>query len=64
MIWVAPGGTDGLSCARWRMRRVIDGYDVLDAIEKSPVGKKNKPLQDIVIKTVTMHANPIADASA
>jgi peptidyl-prolyl cis-trans isomerase-like 3 len=46
------------------MRRVIDGYDVLDAIEKSPVGKKNKPLQDIVIKTVTMHANPIADASA
>jgi peptidyl-prolyl cis-trans isomerase-like 3 len=41
--------------------RVIDGFDVLDAIEKTPVGKKNRPVTDITIKSVTIHANPFAD---
>jgi peptidyl-prolyl cis-trans isomerase-like 3 len=44
--------------------RVIDGMDVLDAMEKAPVGKKNRPVNDIVIKTVEIHANPFADASS
>ena len=41
--------------------RVIDGMDTLDAMEKAPVDAKNRPLKEIVIKSVTMHANPIAD---
>ena len=42
--------------------RLIDGMDTLDAIEKVPVkGKKNRPVTDIVIKSITIHANPIAD---
>lgn len=41
--------------------RVIDGFEALDAMEKTPVDAKNRPLKDIVIKSVTIHANPIAD---
>ncbi|CAH0485698.1 unnamed protein product [Peronospora farinosa] len=41
--------------------KVIDGMDTLDAMEKTPVDAKNHPLKEIVIKSVTMHANPIAD---
>ena len=41
--------------------RVIDGFDALDAIERVPVGKKDKPLSDIQLRTVTIHANPLAD---
>lgn len=43
---------------------MIDGMDVLDAMEKTPVGKKNRPVTDIVLKSVTIHANPFADAAA
>lgn len=45
-------------------RSVIDGMDVLDAMEKTPVGKKNRPVNDIILKSVTIHANPFADAAA
>lgn len=45
-------------------RSVIDGLDVLDAMEKTPVGKKNRPVNDILLKSVTIHANPFADAAA
>ena len=41
--------------------RVIDGFDTLDALEKVPVDEKNRPIQDVKIKTVMIHANPIAD---
>ncbi|CAN0465836.1 unnamed protein product [Ectocarpus sp. 12 AP-2014] len=41
--------------------KVIDGLDVLDVIEKAPVGKKERPLTDMIIKHVTIHANPIAE---
>jgi len=40
--------------------QVIDGIEVLDAIEKVPVGKKNKPLQEIKIEQIIIHANPLA----
>ncbi|CAM9647983.1 unnamed protein product [Phaeothamnion confervicola] len=40
--------------------RVIDGIDVLDAMERSPVGKKDRPTTDIRLNTVTIHANPLA----
>ena len=40
---------------------VIDGFDALDAMEKVPVGKKNKPLTDIVLERTEIHANPLAE---
>ena len=41
--------------------RVIDGFETLDAMERVPVGKKNKPLADIILENITIHANPLAD---
>lgn len=41
--------------------KVIDGFDTLDALERVQVGDKGRPLQDIVIENITIHANPIAD---
>ena len=40
--------------------QVIDGFDVLDNIEKIPVSKKNKPISEIKILGSTIHANPLA----
>ena len=41
--------------------QVIDGFETLDAIEKIPVGNKNKPLTDIKIENIIIHANPLAN---
>ncbi|CAD7967672.1 unnamed protein product [Amoebophrya sp. A25] len=43
--------------------RVIDGFETLQKMEESPVGdeKKARPIKDIVIEAVEIHANPIAD---
>eukprot|EP01095_Lingulamoeba_sp_RSL-Kostka_P011581 TRINITY_DN4444_c0_g1_i1.p1 TRINITY_DN4444_c0_g1~~TRINITY_DN4444_c0_g1_i1.p1 ORF type:complete len:164 (+),score=40.76 TRINITY_DN4444_c0_g1_i1:34-525(+) len=40
--------------------KVIDGFETLDAIESVPVDPSNKPLNDIKLKNITIHANPIA----
>jgi len=41
--------------------RVIEGWETLDKIEEATVaGKKFKPVDDIVIKSVTIHNNPLA----
>ncbi|KND02514.1 peptidyl-prolyl cis-trans isomerase-like 3 [Spizellomyces punctatus DAOM BR117] len=42
--------------------KVIDGWDALDSLEKVPVDEKSRPIQDVRIRTVTIHANPIAEA--
>ncbi|ELU40053.1 peptidyl-prolyl cis-trans isomerase-like 3 [Rhizoctonia solani AG-1 IA] len=43
---------------------VIDGADTtLDAMERTPVNEKNRPLHEIKVIGVTIHANPIAAAS-
>ncbi|KAF8071770.1 cyclophilin-like domain-containing protein [Lyophyllum atratum] len=43
--------------------KVIDGADsTLDAIERVPVTNKNRPLTEIKLTHITIHANPIADA--
>jgi peptidyl-prolyl cis-trans isomerase-like 3 len=40
---------------------VIHGFETLDAMERVPVeGKKHRPVSDIVIERVTIHANPLA----
>lgn len=42
--------------------RVIDGLETLDDLEKLPVNEKTyRPLTEVRIKSVTIHANPIAD---
>eukprot|EP00123_Amoebidium_parasiticum_P012645 comp21494_c0_seq1/m.29797 comp21494_c0_seq1/g.29797 ORF comp21494_c0_seq1/g.29797 comp21494_c0_seq1/m.29797 type:complete len:164 (-) comp21494_c0_seq1:415-906(-) len=43
--------------------RVIHGQEVLDYLEKVPVDEKYRPLQDIRIKSIKIHANPIAEGS-
>jgi len=44
--------------------RVIDGADsTLDAMERVPVTPKNRPTQEIRLKKVLIHANPIADVT-
>eukprot|EP01135_Chromosphaera_perkinsii_P000810 Nk52_evm98s151 gene=Nk52_evmTU98s151 len=43
--------------------KVIDGFEVLDALEKVPVDGKNRPLNAVYLNRVTIHANPIADAA-
>ena len=42
--------------------RVIDGHETLDAMEKIPVGKKDRPLTEIKLSSITIHANPLADS--
>lgn len=41
--------------------KVIDGFEVLEVIEKVPVGKKNRPLTDVKLETIIIHANPLAE---
>jgi peptidyl-prolyl cis-trans isomerase-like 3 len=40
--------------------KVLEGFDVLDEIEKVPVDKKSRPQDRIEIQRVTIHANPLA----
>lgn len=41
--------------------RVIDGLETLDELEKLPVNEKTfRPLTDVRIKEVVIHANPLA----
>ena len=41
--------------------RVIDGLDTLEELERLPVKEKSfRPLTNIALKSVTIHANPIA----
>ncbi|XP_019472547.1 peptidyl-prolyl cis-trans isomerase-like 3 isoform X4 [Meleagris gallopavo] len=41
--------------------RVIDGLETLDELEKLPVNEKTyRPLNDVRIKDITIHANPFA----
>ncbi len=41
--------------------RVVGGWDTLDRMEELPVaGKRHKPVADVRIRGVTIHANPFA----
>ncbi|XP_057455319.1 peptidyl-prolyl cis-trans isomerase CYP18-1 [Lotus japonicus] len=40
--------------------RVIHGFEVLDLMEKTPTGAGDRPLAEIRLNRVTMHANPLA----
>jgi peptidyl-prolyl cis-trans isomerase-like 3 len=41
--------------------RVLEGWEILDAIEAIPVDKKSRPQQPVKIESVQIHANPLAD---
>jgi peptidyl-prolyl cis-trans isomerase-like 3 len=41
--------------------RVIDGMDTLDLLEKLDVNSKHRPLKEVRIQRVTIHANPLAE---
>lgn len=43
--------------------KVIHGLDVLQAMERIPGDEKDRPLHEIKITKVTIHANPIADVA-
>ncbi|KAJ7761984.1 cyclophilin-type peptidyl-prolyl cis-trans isomerase [Mycena maculata] len=44
--------------------KVIDGADsTLDAMERVPVTAKNRPLNEFKLTHITIHSNPIADAT-
>ncbi|UPX11103.1 Peptidylprolyl isomerase [Ascochyta rabiei] len=40
--------------------KVLDGWEVLDEMEKVPVDKKSRPQEKMLIDRVTVHANPLA----
>jgi hypothetical protein len=39
---------------------VIDGFDTLDALERCPVNEKHRPLSELRLRSITIHANPLA----
>lgn len=41
--------------------RVIGGWDTLDLLEKVEVNHKHRPLKEVRLKNVTIHANPLAE---
>jgi len=42
--------------------RVIDGWDTLNELEKQPVQEKTyRPLNEVRLQSVTIHANPMAE---
>ncbi|PVI02072.1 cyclophilin-like protein [Periconia macrospinosa] len=41
--------------------KLLEGDDVLDELETIEVDKKSRPKEKVEIKTVTIHANPLAD---
>lgn len=48
-------------CLFLLFHRIIDGLENLDELEKVPVNEKTfRPLNDVRIKDVTIHANPFA----
>ena len=40
---------------------LVDGFETLDALEKLPVGAKHRPVSEVTIERVTVHANPFAE---
>jgi len=41
--------------------RVIEGFESMDVMEREPVDAKDKPLNEIKLYSVIVHANPIAE---
>lgn len=59
-FFITYGGQPSLDLKYTVFGKVIDGFDVLDALEKVPVNAKYRPNKEIKIHSVTIHANPLA----
>ncbi len=40
--------------------KLLEGWEVLDDMESVQVDKKSRPLEKMEIKSITIHANPLA----
>lgn len=58
---IAPSPHRSRSPSLARSPDVIDGMEVLDRLERIPSDANSKPLQEILIEKVTIHANPFAN---
>ena len=41
--------------------KVIDGWEALAAIERVQCNEKHRPLTEVRLESLTIHANPLAD---
>ncbi|KAF7457881.1 putative peptidyl-prolyl cis-trans isomerase [Cryptosporidium felis] len=41
--------------------RLIDGFETLNALENCPSDKLHRPVDDIIIRDIIIHSNPIAE---
>ena len=62
-FFITYGAQPSLNHLNTVFGHVIDGMEVLDAMERAPVDKKDRPIkgQEIRILSVKIHANPIAE---
>jgi len=60
-FFVTYAAQDSLDLKYTVFGKVIDGFDALDALERLPVNAKHRPLKETRIRSITIHANPIAD---
>ncbi|TRY73815.1 hypothetical protein TCAL_02571 [Tigriopus californicus] len=60
-FFITYGAQPSLDLKYTVFAKVIDGFDTLDQLEKVPINAKNRPLKDIKIVSVTIHANPMAE---
>lgn len=60
-FFVTLGPANHLDGSHTVFGRVIYGFDTLDAIQATPLDGES-PKRDIIIESVVIHANPLADA--
>ena len=41
--------------------QLVDGFETLALLEKEPVDKNNRPLNELAITEIVIHYNPIAE---
>ena len=59
-FFITYGPTPHLDNVHAVFGKVIHGFDVLDGLERVKTGKRDRPLDDIVLTGITIHANPLA----
>ena len=60
-FFITYGEHSHLDGAYTILGHVIDGLEVLDKMEKVDVDAEDRPLQEIRLNKVTIHANPLAN---
>eukprot|EP01129_Flabellula_baltica_P007801 TRINITY_DN3049_c0_g2_i1.p1 TRINITY_DN3049_c0_g2~~TRINITY_DN3049_c0_g2_i1.p1 ORF type:complete len:176 (+),score=35.45 TRINITY_DN3049_c0_g2_i1:41-529(+) len=60
-FFITYGPADYLNGKYTIFGKVIDGFEALDRMEKSKTTEGDRPITDIILESVTIHENPIAD---